>query len=39
VKIDIFNHVMPLRYLEMMKAHSRDAGIVKRANALRLLKL
>jgi predicted TIM-barrel fold metal-dependent hydrolase len=37
IKIDIFNHVMPVRYLEMMKQHSKDAGIVKRMTSLRLL--
>ena len=36
-KIDIFNHVMPVRYLEMMKQHSKDAGIVKRMTSLRML--
>ncbi|MSQ73404.1 MAG: amidohydrolase [Betaproteobacteria bacterium] len=36
-KIDIFNHVMPLRYLELMKQHSKDAGIVKRMTSLRML--
>ena len=37
MKIDIFNHVMPVRYLEMMKAHSKDPGIVKRMSSLRML--
>ena len=37
MKIDIFNHVMPVRYLEMMKAHSRDPGIIKRMTSLRML--
>jgi len=37
MKIDIFNHVMPVRYLEMMKAHSRDQGIIKRMTSLRML--
>jgi len=36
-KIDIYNHVMPVRYLEMMKQHSKDAGIVKRMTGLRML--
>ncbi|SNS88146.1 aminocarboxymuconate-semialdehyde decarboxylase [Noviherbaspirillum humi] len=36
-KIDIYNHVMPQRYLEMMKQHSKDAGIVKRMTSLRML--
>ncbi|MGC2519793.1 MAG: amidohydrolase family protein [Burkholderiales bacterium] len=37
MKIDIYNHVMPVRYLEMMKQHSKDAGIVKRMTGLRML--
>ncbi|MGH8641147.1 MAG: amidohydrolase family protein [Burkholderiales bacterium] len=37
MKIDIFNHVMPTRYLEMMKQHSKDAGIIKRMTSLRML--
>lgn len=37
MKIDIYNHVMPVRYLEMMKQHSKDAGIVKRMSSLRML--
>jgi len=37
LKIDIYNHVMPLGYLEMMKLHSKDAGIVKRMTGLRML--
>jgi len=37
MKIDIYNHVMPLKYLEMMKHHSKDAGIVKRMTSLRML--
>ena len=36
-KIDIFNHVMPTAYLELMKAHSKDQGIVKRMSSLRML--
>ena len=36
-KIDIFNHVMPVPYLELMKQHSKDAGIVKRMAGLRML--
>ncbi|TMH83731.1 MAG: amidohydrolase, partial [Betaproteobacteria bacterium] len=36
-RIDLFNHVMPLRYLEMLKQHSKDAGIVKRMSNLRML--
>lgn len=37
MKIDIFNHVMPVAYLEMMKQHSKDPGIVKRMSSLRML--
>ena len=37
MKIDIFNHVMPVRYLEMMKLHSKDQGIIKRMTSLRML--
>ncbi len=37
MKIDIYNHVVPMRYLEMMKQHSKDAGIVKRMSNLRML--
>jgi len=37
MKIDIYNHVMPAKYLEMMKQHSKDAGIVKRMTSLRML--
>ena len=37
MKIDIYNHVMPVRYLEMMKSHLKDAGIIKRMSSLRML--
>jgi aminocarboxymuconate-semialdehyde decarboxylase len=37
MKIDIYNHVMPVRYLEMMKRHLKDAGIIKRMSSLRML--
>jgi aminocarboxymuconate-semialdehyde decarboxylase len=36
-KIDIFNHVMPVAYLELMRRHYRDAGLVKRMTNLRML--
>lgn len=36
-KIDIYNHVMPPRYLELMRQHSKDQGIVKRMTGLRML--
>lgn len=37
MKIDIYNHVIPMRYLEMLKTHSKDPGIVKRMSNLRML--
>jgi uncharacterized protein len=37
MKIDIYNHVMPVRYLEILKTHSKDAGMVKRMSGLRML--
>ena len=36
-KIDIYNHVLPPAYFELVKAHSKDAGIVKRMAGLRML--
>lgn len=36
-KIDIYNHVLPPAYLELVKAHAKDAGLVKRVTSLRLL--
>jgi predicted TIM-barrel fold metal-dependent hydrolase len=36
-KIDIYNHVVPPAYLELIQRHSKDAGIVKRMTNLRLL--
>jgi predicted TIM-barrel fold metal-dependent hydrolase len=37
MKIDIFNHVMPQAYLELVKTHSKEAGMVKRMSNLRML--
>ena len=37
MKIDLYNHVMPVRYLELMKQHSKDQGIIKRMSGLRML--
>ena len=37
MKIDIFNHVMPVPYLDMMKQHLKDQGILKRMSSLRML--
>src|SRR5262249_43395263 len=36
-KIDIFNHVMPARYLELVRQHSKEPGIVRRMSSLRML--
>ncbi len=36
-KIDIYNHVMPPRYLDLARAHSKDAGIIKRMTSIRVL--
>ena len=36
-KIDIFNHVMPQAYLELVKTHSKELGMVKRMANLRML--
>ncbi|TFY99971.1 amidohydrolase family protein [Ramlibacter rhizophilus] len=36
-KIDIYNHVMPQRYLALVQQHSKDPGIVKRMTNLRML--
>jgi len=37
MKIDIYNHVIPLSYLDMVKRHSKDPGLVKRMTGVRLL--
>ena len=37
MKIDIFNHVMPQAYLELVKQHSKEPGLVKRMSGLRML--
>jgi uncharacterized protein len=37
MKIDIYNHVMPMAYLELMKRHSADSGMVKRISSVRLV--
>ena len=36
-KIDIYNHVMPLPYLELMRSHYSDAGMVKRITGTRMV--
>jgi predicted TIM-barrel fold metal-dependent hydrolase len=37
MKIDLYNHVMPVRYLAMLQQHSKDQGIIKRMSGLRML--
>ncbi len=37
MKIDIYNHVMPMAYLELMNRHSADSGMVKRISSVRLV--
>ena len=37
MKIDIYNHVIPLSYLDKVKEHSKDRGLVKRMTGVRLL--
>ena len=37
MKIDIFNHVMPQAYLELVKQNSKEPGMVKRMSSLRML--
>ncbi|HEY5209355.1 MAG TPA: amidohydrolase family protein [Stellaceae bacterium] len=37
MKIDIYNHVMPMAYLDLMKRHSADLGMVKRISSVRLV--
>jgi uncharacterized protein len=37
MKIDIYNHVMPAGYFELLKRHSTDAGMVKRIASVRLV--
>jgi predicted TIM-barrel fold metal-dependent hydrolase len=36
-KIDIYNHVIPPAYLELMKQHSKDANMLKRMTSIRKL--
>jgi hypothetical protein len=36
-KIDIFNHVMPARYLELVRQYSKEPGMIKRMSSLRML--
>jgi aminocarboxymuconate-semialdehyde decarboxylase len=37
MKIDIYNHVLPRAYLDLVKQHSKDAGMVKRMSSIRML--
>src|SRR5438105_7742726 len=37
MKIDIFNHVRPQAYLDLVKQHSKEPGMVKRMSSLRML--
>ena len=37
LKIDLFNHVIPPAYLELVKQHSKEPGMVKRMANLRML--
>ncbi len=36
-KIDIYNHVMPPAYLELVNKHGKEPGMVRRMNSLRML--
>jgi len=36
-KIDAYNHYIPPAYLELLKRHSKDSGIVKRMASIRVL--
>ncbi len=37
IKIDAYNHYLPPPYLELLKQHSKDSGIVKRMAGIRVL--
>ncbi|HEY4375127.1 MAG TPA: amidohydrolase family protein [Burkholderiales bacterium] len=36
-KIDIYNHVMPPAYLELVKQHGKEPGMIRRVSSLRML--
>ena len=36
-KIDIYNHVMPPAYLELVKKHGKEPGMIRRMSNLRML--
>ena len=37
MKIDIYNHVMPVKFLEQMKELGADANLLKRMSSIRML--
>ena len=37
IRIDAYNHYLPPSYLELLKQHSKDSGIVKRMASIRAL--
>src|SRR5919112_6013633 len=37
MKIDIYNHVLPGAYLDLVKQHSKEPGMVKRMSGIRML--
>jgi predicted TIM-barrel fold metal-dependent hydrolase len=37
MKIDIYNHVLPKAYLDLVKQHSKELGMVKRMSGIRML--
>src|SRR5437667_6762370 len=37
MKIDIYNHVLPRAYLDLVKQHSKEPGMVKRMTSIRML--
>ena len=37
MKIDIYNHVLPKAYLDLVKQHSKELGMVKRMSSIRML--
>jgi aminocarboxymuconate-semialdehyde decarboxylase len=37
MKIDLYNHAAPVRYLEMMKQHMKEQGILKRLSSVRMV--
>ena len=37
IKIDAYNHYLPPAYIELLKTHAKDSGIVKRMTSIRVL--